>query len=103
MFKHIVMWKLKDFAEGNSKAENAMLIKTRLEGLKEKISEIKHIEVGINILKAEQAYDAVLYSIFDTLDDLNAYQKHPEHVKVSEFIGRVRNERAVADYEADEA
>ncbi len=28
MIKHIVMWKLKDEAEGNSKAENAQIIKT---------------------------------------------------------------------------
>ncbi len=27
MIKHIVMWKLKDEAEGNSKAENAKIIK----------------------------------------------------------------------------
>lgn len=28
MIKHIVMWKLKDEAEGNSKDENAKIIKT---------------------------------------------------------------------------
>ncbi|MDI6031580.1 Dabb family protein [Flavobacterium sp. LB2P84] len=34
MIHHIVMWKLKDFAEGKSKAENAIILKERLEGLK---------------------------------------------------------------------
>ena len=29
MIKHIVMWKLKEFAEGNGKAENAGIIKKR--------------------------------------------------------------------------
>lgn len=37
MIKHIVMWKLKDEAEGNSKAENAQIIKNSLEDLKEKL------------------------------------------------------------------
>ena len=37
MIKHIVMWKLKDEAEGNSKDENAKIIKNSLEDLKGKI------------------------------------------------------------------
>ena len=32
MIHHIVIWKLKDFAEGNSKLENAKLIKGEIEG-----------------------------------------------------------------------
>ncbi len=63
MIKHIVMWKLKDEAEGNSKAENAKIIKNSLEDLKGKINEIVHLEVGIDVNKSEQAYDVVLYSI----------------------------------------
>ena len=27
MLKHIVMWKLKEFAEGKTKAENALIMK----------------------------------------------------------------------------
>jgi len=33
MVKHVVMWKLKDFAEGAAKKENALKIKASLEGL----------------------------------------------------------------------
>lgn len=98
MIKHIVMWKLKDFAEGKNKIENAKEIKVMLENLKDKIEEIEFIEVGININPSEQAYDVVLYSEFKDEDALETYQRHPEHVKVGEFIGRVREERAVADY-----
>ena len=61
MIKHIVMWKLKDEAEGNSKDENAKIIKNSLEDLKGKINEIVDIEVGIDVNKSEQAYDVVLY------------------------------------------
>ncbi len=75
MIKHIVMWKLKDEAEGNSKAENAQIIKNSLEDLKEKINEIVNIEVGIDVNKSEQAYDVVLYSTFNSLEDLDSYQK----------------------------
>jgi hypothetical protein len=53
----------------------------------------------INSIKSAQSYDIVLYSKFNSIDDLNEYQTHPEHVKVSKFIGNVREERVVVDYE----
>jgi len=98
MLKHIVMWKLKDFAEGKSKNENAKEIKSMLENLKGRINEIEFIEVGININDSVQSFDVVLYSEFKDEDDLEKYQKHPEHVKVGEFISKVREDRVVADY-----
>jgi hypothetical protein len=33
------------------------------------------------------------------MDDLEAYQKHPDHVKISEFVNEIRLERRVVDYE----
>lgn len=99
MIKHIVMWKLKDEAEGNSKAENAKIIKNSLEDLKGKINEIVNIEVGIDVNKSEQAYDVVLYSIFNSLEDLDSYQKNPDHVKASSFVKKVASSRVVVDYE----
>lgn len=98
MLKHIVMWKLKDFAEGKEKNENVILIKEMLLSLRAKIPEIKAMEVGININSSEQAYDAVLYSEFEDEKALNIYQNHPEHKKVSEFVGKVRVARTVIDY-----
>ena len=71
MIKHIVMWKLKDEAEGNSKAENAKIIKNSIEDLKEKINEIVDIEVGIDVNKSDQAYDVVLYSTFNSFEKAN--------------------------------
>lgn len=100
MIKHIVVWKLKDFAEGKSREENAGIIKSRLEALKNIISEIKHIEVGIDINRSDAAYDIVLYSEFETGEDLEKYQKHPEHVKVAEYVAKVRENRIVVDYRA---
>ncbi|APH20129.1 Dabb family protein [Clostridium botulinum] len=100
MIKHIVMWRLKEFAEGKSKLENANIIKINLEDLKHRIDEVKLIEVGVNINNSQQAYDVVLYSEFENLDDLNLYQNHPDHVKVGEFINKVKEDRIVIDYEA---
>lgn len=93
------MWKLKEFAEGKDKLENAKIIKMGLEDLENKINQIRCIEVGININKSEQAYDVVLYSEFDSVEDLNLYQNHPDHLRISEFITNLRDVRVVTDYE----
>lgn len=99
MIKHIVMWKLKEFAEDNNKQVNASIIKEKLENLKGEISQIRAIEVGININKSAQAYDAVLYSEFENYEDLSIYLNHPSHKRISEFISRIRDERTVVDYD----
>ncbi len=99
MIKHIVMWKLKDTARGVSKEENAKELKSVLEALKGKIDVIKEIEVGIDFNRSQAAYDVALYSVFDSKEDLQTYQKHPDHVKVVDFVNEIRDERVVVDYE----
>ncbi len=101
MIKHIVMWKIKEVAEGLTKEKIAEKIKRDAEVLKDKIKEIRELEIGINVKPSEAAYDVVLYSTFDTMEDLDRYQTHPEHVKVAEFIGKVREARVVVDYEVE--
>jgi len=75
--------------------QNAETI-TRVTGL---IMEIKSLEVGINVLKAPTSYDLVLIVEFANILDLQAYQAHPEHVKVADYILKIREARAVVDYE----
>ena len=99
MLKHIVMWRLKESAEGRTKTENAIRMKEMLDLLPYKIKEIKRLEVAFNTLNTPASYDLVLIVDFANLLDLQAYQEHPEHIKVGDFILRVREARAVVDYE----
>jgi hypothetical protein len=100
MIKHIICLKLKDFAEDNPKSENAKLAKEKLLALKERIDEIKYIEVGINDQKASKDnFDMVLITEFDSFNDLDVYQKHPEHVKTADFIKKIKDTRACVDFE----
>lgn len=99
MVKHIVMWNLKEFADGRSKEENLREMEARLLGLKSTIEEIQFLEVGISFNESEDAFDIVLYSEFRDREGLELYQGHPEHVKVRDFIREVRMERKVVDYE----
>lgn len=98
MIRHVVAWKLKEIAEGKTKEENAKIIKQGLEGLKPIVKEIISIEVGINFNNSDAAFDLVLITDFSSIEDLNAYQTNPNHLKIAGYIGKVREDRIVADY-----
>lgn len=98
MVKHIVMWKFKEEAEGLTKEENLLKVKTMLEALPEKIDFIRHIEVNINVNFNGSNFDAVLISEFDSIEDVNRYRVHPDHKKISSYVSLVREDRASVDY-----
>ena len=98
MIKHIVMFKLKEKAEGRDKAAKITLLKAMLEALPARIKEIKFFEVGVNVLQASIAYDLVLVSEFESLEALQSYQKHPEHLMVFDFVVKTSESRIVVDY-----
>ncbi|RLU01248.1 Dabb family protein [Ketobacter sp.] len=101
MIKHIVMWKLLEQAEGNSKAHNAQLAKAKLEALNGKVPGLLKLEVGIDFSATETSMDLLLYSEFEDRAALQRYQQHPEHVAVFPFMQAIRSERRVVDYETD--
>lgn len=98
MLKHIVLFKLKDSAAGTGKDQNARKLKAEIEALVGKIPQIGKMEVGINTVPSEAAYDVAIYSEFSDKGALEIYQKHPEHMKVVDFVKVVASGRAVVDY-----
>lgn len=100
MIKHIVLWKLKDFAEGAPKQQNVLKVKALLEDMRGKIPGMVKLEVGLNFETSDSASDISLYSEFESRETLDAYQTHPLHMQVKHFLPRVRSERRVVDYEA---
>ena len=98
MLKHVVMWKLEEEAEGKTKAENALWMKEHLEALVGVVPEINSLEVGINILESDMAYDAVLISTFESKEALASYKVNPKHVEISSYCKKIRESRVVIDY-----
>ena len=97
MVKHIVMWRM---AESEDKEQRAKGIKENLEALKGKIDVLVNIEVGLNFNDTDAASDVVLVSEFETKEDLNTYQNHPEHKAVgATYVRPYVAERRVCDYE----
>ncbi|MCL4484023.1 MAG: Dabb family protein [Bacteroidetes bacterium] len=98
MFNHIVLFKLKDFQNDQLKSEIRDQIKNALLGLKEKIAELKQIEVGNNFELNAASFDICLTTRFDSYEKFATYRDHPEHQKVSGFIRANTVDRAVVDY-----
>lgn len=100
MVRHIVMWRLKEYAQGNQRTANAKLVKEKLESLRGKITGMLKIEVGIDFSGTGDSSDVVLYSEFESRQALDQYQSHPEHEALKPFIMDVSAERRLVDYEA---
>lgn len=97
MIRHIVAWNLKEGFSEEEKLKNAAEIKASLEGLAEKVEELVSIQVVTNPLSTSSR-NVILTSLFRSEKDLKAYQVHPEHVKVSSFVGSVTQDRICLDF-----
>ncbi|MFJ3046567.1 Dabb family protein [Herbaspirillum chlorophenolicum] len=99
MIKHIVMWKLKEQAEGADRATNIVKMKALLDSCANVVPGILKFEAVVAQPGLEATYDVVLYSEFESRAALDAYQEHPDHVAIKPFIGAVREGRQCMDYE----
>lgn len=98
MIKHIVMWRIKS----ENKANILKNLKEQLEKLEGQIEGLISLEVGINYNASTQAYDAVLYSKFESKEALFAYRAHEKHNEVANtYVRPFVVERTVVDYEYD--
>jgi len=92
MIKHVVLFKTKKQAPLHE-------FKEKIENLKNKIPEIISIQVGIDIKFEPAACDFCVITEVKNISDLEVYAKHPEHIKVIEFIKPYVDERRVVDFE----
>jgi|SRR5471030_954694 len=99
MIKHIVIWKLKEYAEGADRAANAVKMKAMLDGCANIVPGILKFEAVLAQPGLEATHDIILYSEFADKAALDAYQDHPKHVAIKPFVGAVRAERHCMDYE----
>ena len=70
----------------------------RLLSMKEHIPSLASLEVGINFSKAENAFDLVQISRFETEEDFDAFSRHPYHQSLRTYFGQAAAETAKADY-----
>ncbi|MBI4948906.1 MAG: Dabb family protein [Deltaproteobacteria bacterium] len=93
MITHVVLFKLKNASEIKKVTE-------MLRALKKTVPMIRSLEAGEDVLRAQRSYDLALTVKFDTLEDLEKYQTHPEHKKAADYIAGVRESVITVDYES---
>lgn len=99
MINHVVLFKLKNYNSQAEKQDTITSIEDALLALSDKISELKYIEVGVNYELSSKSHDICLITHFESVDDLDAYRTHPDHVKVGELLKQHVVERAAVDFE----
>jgi len=96
MITHIVLFKLKE-----PTAENIAAAKAKLESMSGKLPMLRHLEVGVDLVRSERSFDIALNTRFDSLADLQAYQVYPYHGEdVAPYMRSVSSSVVTADYEA---
>jgi hypothetical protein len=95
MIVHIVLFKL-----SNPTAENTEAVKNMLLSMNGRVPLLRHLEAGVDVIRSERSYDVALYTKFDSLADLQAYQIHPYHAEtVLPFMKANCAAIVAADYE----
>lgn len=97
MITHIVLFKLHE-----RNGENIDRAATMLNSMAGKIPQLRHLEVGTDVVRSDRSYDLALVTKFDSLEDLQAYQVHPYHAgEVVPHVRSVSESIVTVDYETE--
>jgi len=96
--RHIVMWRLKEEAEGHSRHENMLKARDILLQFANLTPGIELFEVGIKTDGQDCTSDLILNSVFKDEEALKAYQNHPEHLAIKPFMKAVVEQRSCMDF-----
>ncbi|NMF07058.1 Dabb family protein [Clostridium beijerinckii] len=88
-----LLLKLKNRDTDNIKKTQEVLLSMR-----GKIEVLIDIQAEINIRPGESNYDIILITKFASLEDLDKYLIHPNHLEVAKFIGSVLDTQASVCY-----
>ena len=91
MVRHVVCQKF-------AIAEDAQEAARMLRALVGTVPTLRSMEVGLNELASERAYDLVLIATFDDINGLHDYDSHPAHAAVRAFIKPRRTGTVSVDY-----
>jgi quinol monooxygenase YgiN len=97
MIKHIVMWNVRGETAAE-KAHGIAQLRRSFESLRGRIPGLLHLEIGADASRIDYACDVVLYSEFESQAALDAYNTHPEHLRVKQEVADLRIARHQVDY-----
>jgi heme-degrading monooxygenase HmoA len=98
VIRHVVSWRLNDGDE-QAKARAYAEIAAALTVLPNSIPGILSFTVARNVAYPVKNFDVILVADFETLDGLEAYQVHPDHLAAAAVVGARVAARACVDFE----
>lgn len=98
MIRHVINWKL-NADDPDEKAAVFAQLADGFGALPHVIPEIKSLWIGRDLDETEGNWDVVLIVDYESTAGLEAYQQHPEHQKVVEYVRTVVSARTAVDFE----
>jgi len=99
VIRHVVMWKLADFAGVTGNPALMGQLKELVARMRGNVPGLLKIDLGVDASRTADSADIILFSEFESWDALNAYQVHPLHDDFRKVLGPLRTERRLGDYE----
>ena len=96
--RHIVMWTLKEEAEGQTRAQNMEKAREVLMRCSSLVPGIEQFEVGLKTDGLDCTCDVILNSVFKDENSLSAYQNHPDHIAIKPFMKAIVAQRQCMDF-----
>ncbi len=93
------MFKFKAFDSTENKKNYFDRLKKAFDGLDERISEIKFLQIGFDQLQSDASFDFVVNVDVESIEALPLYANHPEHIKAAAIVKEMAADRKVIDYE----
>ena len=93
MVRHIVFFRFED------PAVNIPIVRDSLYALKDKIPQIVNMQIGADFMHSQRSSDMVLIVDFKNREDLEIYDKNPDHAKARVYIHAHRTESRTVDFE----
>lgn len=98
MLKHIVMWRFKENADGQTAQQHAQWLKSQLDALVGVVPEIRSLECGLDEIGTPASFHAVLTVVVDDQAALKRYAEHPTHAAIALRAREITETRVVVDY-----
>lgn len=96
MFRHIVLYKLKDRSNESKRA-----LQEKFLSMQGNVPQIRMMEVGTDGLNLARSYDVSLNMTFDDPEGFRSYKEHPFHKGVAEYVHAVIEASVSCDFEVD--
>lgn len=94
MLKHIVLLKF----TSDTPDDHIETFRTKMKALLTVMPEMKSLEFGVDTVKGNYSWHVAMTMTFESVDDLQYYQKHPDHQAIAEANKHYLVDIASVDY-----